>query len=711
MKNLKVYLLALLCTAFTYAASAQGRVNFVNHTPNPAFQGNAVTALVNVNFWNSCDYFNTAYVIPNGTTLNVYLDFNYTSGFCLPVVTTGDISVSLGSLAVGSYTVNFYDWDSGAFEKTYYFTVYGSGGSNNCNNPALMYCGNTYFGNNGNGSYNYTTYYQGSTAHTGLTGPEMVYRFDLSTTSNVTINLSNLSVDCDLFLTPVCGPNNIIALSENSYASSETITYSNLAPGAYFVIVDGYSGAISNYNLSLNCSASGCGTPALSQLAATNISFNTATISCSVTGASLYQFRIKASSSSTWTTFNSSSSNASGVSNMTACTSYDFQCRVYCNGGWSNWSASKTFTTLCVQSCTAPSLSQIYTSNLGQTSVQLNCSVGGVYYYDWAYRPCGSSSWINLNSTTTNYTVITGLTPNTCYEYIVSVYCFNNTWSNWSSAGVFTTQGYGANNDEPCGAITLYPGYPCQPTYSSNIGATTTYNPAPPTDCNSYNMRDVWFRFTMPANGKVSYRTFAGSMTDALIAVYGGSSCTNLSYGGCVDDKNGNTMPYGTITGPAGGTVYIRVWGYNGSVGTFSICLETVISFTSDGAVEEDAVVVPAEYDADGALVMPFEAVTDRSGAQPISENTLNDAMALQVYPVPALNQVNLSIELPEDATVTIQLFDFTGKMVQEIDHISAQAGHFTETLDIASLPNGSYIAKVQAGEKMLTGRLMKVGN
>lgn len=825
MKNLKTLVLALVCLFAAFSAQSQGPINSISHTPNPAFNGNNVTARINIDFWSSCHYFNQAYIWPNGNALNIYLDFDVAPGICLPVVLPGDISVQLGALNTGNYTLNFYDWDSNTYLRSYNLPVYGNsgGGSNSCSNPVLMSCGDTYSGSNNIGTYSWNSYTSnsGGTVFTGMTGPETKHQFTLNSTSNVTITLGNLlpGKDLDLMLSSACSNYNLLAWSGNSGNLGEQIVMQNLPAGTYRIIVDGYNGAVSTYTLSLSCYSQGCGTPSLQQITVTNIGQASATFNCAMNNVIYYQYRYKLANSSTWTTLSGSATASSQtVNNLLACSNYEMQCRVYCNNGWSNWSATKSFSTQCAPSCPAPSPSQISATDIGLYSARLNCSVTGVQYYDWAYRPTGGT-WIPLPTTTTPYTYLSGLSPNTTYEYQVSVYCYNNTWSAWSVSGFFTTQaasspcdnatslacgssysgstwaginffssygcapwdesgperafrvqfnsggtlramlsgmnfdgdvfilrdcfssnclaagdvvaeatnlapgtyyvivdGYegeagnftisincgnsGGSNDEPCGATVLQPAYSCIPTTGSNISATTTYNPSPVYECDDSNVNgmDVWLKFVMPSSGHVYYQTFAGSMTDAVVAFYGGSNCNNLTYGFCLDDTQSSRMPSGHAYANPGTIVYVRVWGWGGSVGTFSICIQTLNNMSDPGG-EKDAV----------TQTIPSDETTDRSSEleQQVEKSPLPESV-MSLYPVPARDQITLSVELAKDATLRIQLFDLAGQMVYEAAGVSAEAGTYLETLDISDLPAGIYIAKVQADEKVLTQRFVR---
>ncbi len=201
----------------------------------------------------------------------------------------------------------------------------------------------------------------------------------------------------------------------------------------------------------------------------------------------------------------------------------------------------------------------------------------------------------------------------------------------------------------------------------------------------------------MPYTGKVNFQTIAGTLSDGVIAAYAGEICSSLGNSfGCLDDYNGNLMPSGYITGTAGATYYLRFWGKNGATGTFSICIQTAAAFT--GAEDGDA------------PVLSDQAVETRSSEA--SENTTPAsaaALELKLYPVPARDHITVSLNLPEDGALSIQLFDMTGKMVQETTETQTGVGEYTKELDINDLPKGAYIVKVKAVEQVMTGKFLKV--
>ncbi|MEO8067151.1 MAG: T9SS type A sorting domain-containing protein [Flavobacteriales bacterium] len=85
------------------------------------------------------------------------------------------------------------------------------------------------------------------------------YRFTLASTSNVTLNMSNLAGDYDLRLLNSTGTQ--LAISQAGGTTAEAITYNSAAAGTYYVHAFGYGGAFSAtqcYLLTASAAAVGC---------------------------------------------------------------------------------------------------------------------------------------------------------------------------------------------------------------------------------------------------------------------------------------------------------------------------------------------------------------------------------------------------------------------------------------------------------------------
>ncbi|CAM4078898.1 MULTISPECIES: hypothetical protein [Flavobacterium] len=134
------------------------------------------------------------------------------------------------------------------------------------------------------------------------------------------------------------------------------------------------------------------------------------------------------------------------------------------------------------------------------------------------------------------------------------------------------------SNDNCSGAIALPLNSTCAYTTYTNVSATASTTPSTPPapGCGSYSSGDVWFSILIPSNGQVTVDMQAGTMTDSGMAWYTGT-CSGLTLLECDDDDSTNgLMSYITRTGlTPGNTIYVRVWGYGNTYGTFGICATT----------------------------------------------------------------------------------------------------------------------------------------
>lgn len=122
---------------------------------------------------------------------------------------------------------------------------------------------------------------------------------------------------------------------------------------------------------------------------------------------------------------------------LLSCTNYEYAIQVNCSNGSSIWSSTQNFTTNCAPSCTtAPT--GLFADNITSVSVKLHWSAApGATKYKIYYKATTSPTWIIVNSTSTVKT-ISGLAPNTNYQYKVKAVC-TGTSSPFSSVSYFTT--------------------------------------------------------------------------------------------------------------------------------------------------------------------------------------------------------------------------------------------------------------------------------
>ena len=117
-------------------------------------------------------------------------------------------------------------------------------------------------------------------------------------------------------------------------------------------------------------------------------------------------------------------------------TTYEVKISIICHGKWSSWCTPVSWTT--GGSCHTPTYSSLRAYNITQTTATTSVNRSAARY-SWAIRPAGgqwkifegTSSVMNWNK----------MSPNTTYEYKVSIYC-HPSWTSYSSVRTFRTKGY-----------------------------------------------------------------------------------------------------------------------------------------------------------------------------------------------------------------------------------------------------------------------------
>lgn len=122
-----------------------------------------------------------------------------------------------------------------------------------CVVDGLVGCDNTITADNFGGS---STVDRFGCANFQTTGPEAVYTFVPNEDGPVTVTLSNLTVDLDLFVTTEnagsCEPNQCVSFAASAN-STETLTFEGTAGETYAVVADGFDGAEGTFTLAVDC--------------------------------------------------------------------------------------------------------------------------------------------------------------------------------------------------------------------------------------------------------------------------------------------------------------------------------------------------------------------------------------------------------------------------------------------------------------------------
>ena len=124
-----------------------------------------------------------------------------------------------------------------------------------CLPDQVLTCGQTVLGNNNApGGTNAIEAYGCSAIP--LTGPEYAFEFVSPADLDVTVHLGGLTADLDLVVLQdagggLCDPSTCVDSSNGS--GEEEVVFAGVAGTTYYFVVDGYDGAISNFELSVVC--------------------------------------------------------------------------------------------------------------------------------------------------------------------------------------------------------------------------------------------------------------------------------------------------------------------------------------------------------------------------------------------------------------------------------------------------------------------------
>jgi hypothetical protein len=157
-------------------------------------------------------------------------------------------------------------------------------------------------------------------------------------------------------------------------------------------------------------------------------------------------------------------------------------------------------------------------------------------------------------------------------------------------------------NDDPCGAIEIPVlvsdpvSTDCVPTtvYSYTNATNTLGLPNPTCGFTSapQNIRDVWFKCTVPASGRLVINTanIPSSFPDFVMSVYSAVTCSgSFTQLQCNDDTY-NAMPYLKLIGLTPGTViFIRIFCYPSTVqptASLKICVTDFYTFPVDNTTK-----------------------------------------------------------------------------------------------------------------------------
>ena len=120
---------------------------------------------------------------------------------------------------------------------------------------------------------------------------------------------------------------------------------------------------------------------------------------------------------------------------------------------------------------------------------------------------------------------------------------------------------------------------------------------------------------------------------------------------------------------------------------------------------------------ADFAVVITRTHAQWNAGTQPLSSSSSSSAVAASgvgalseyaySYPNPFSGRTTISYIVPQDGPVQIAVYDVVGKKVKTLVAESLKTGSYSVEFDAGNLPGGTYIYRVEAGNKVFTNRMI----
>ncbi|WP_417873010.1 M14 family zinc carboxypeptidase [Xanthomarina gelatinilytica] len=332
---------------------------------------------------------------------------------------------------------------------------------------------------------------------------------------------------------------------------------------------------------------------------------------------------------------------------------------------------TKTLGDILLTPLTVTAPTSLSTSGTDSSSTNVSWTATTADSFDIRYRMVGAPSWTEILGVTSNPYQITGLSPNTTYEFQVKSYCGSNS-TTYSGSQQFTTtsinycNAQGNNvNDEYIGNVSINgTNHNTVSNTSSGYSDFTASSIFPDLDI-VYNATGNSISVTKHWTGD-SYREAVSAWIDfnqngtfeTNEKIFGSSSSTTATVSGTFD------VPSNASLGSTRMRVLMKY--YSGSGNNANNPCETF----SYGEVEDYSINI-----TNSTLTM----------------DSFNDNNVL-IYPNPFKS--TLSINLPNNHALRVQILDITGRVITQIDNMTP-VNKTIELHNNSHLSAGTYFIKL----------------
>lgn len=386
-------------------------------------------------------------------------------------------------------------------------------------------------------------------------------------------------------------------------------------------------------------------------------------------------------------------------------------------------------------------------TSAGTYTLQINSVNGGTGYIDYFFKTaaggCGSTGWTCIDDFNAAGSMTFTLAASTAYYILLDA---ESAASTANHTFQITCPPAGPPNDACSGATNLTPtaGVPINPGGQSSVGATSS-GVAIPT-CSGFTSSsalDVWYRFTTdPTGGNATAVVVGTGGFDPIVQCLSGT-CAAPIHVDCVDGNTANgTETLNLIALSASTTYFLRVYGWLGSTGTFSISLsgtalplelasfsgktesdfnmlqwETLteknvqwhmversvdgVKWSETGRVEGQRISqAPVKYELEDRTPLTKAYYRLRSvdfdGAENLSASILLTRKSehfgiTAAFPSPAKDWITVQFSSLAEENVTIRLLDITGRVVLEQEY-AAENGINEVPVQLADFQSGMYL-------------------
>ena len=101
------------------------------------------------------------------------------------------------------------------------------------------------------------------------------------------------------------------------------------------------------------------------------------------------------------------------------------------------------------------------------------------------------------------------------------------------------------------------------------------------------------------------------------------------------------------------------------------------------------------------------EDFVQKDGESIEENNSFANSLEMSIYPNPVVSEATINFNVEETAAVSYQIYDLSGRMVQNATLGNYGQGSHSVNFNVNGLTTGSYIVKVQAGSATKTTKIL----